>query len=529
VPVEPRRHHRAARGVMPAVGAVGVAGVVEVDLAPITGIVAAGTLAFVVTGRSFFGVTVYTIGEVVVAEVDVFPTIGIVTAAAVLAVVAGRGIFEVAVGTLVDRVAFVVIELGFVPGLGVVAARALVGVVVGGRIGSVAALAVLETGMVEVGVSPTLGGVVAGGAVIAIVVEGLGVAILAVLVTEVEEDVIVPVVDIDMALLAVAEVVSVWELRLVAGEAVVGIGVIESGDGPVVGILVAVGAGLGVKGMDGGSLVDVGGFLLVAGEAFDDVLVVESDGIPTDGIMAVLAGAVEVLGVIEVGVGDVFLREGDGEDGVGSLDDGLEGVAIGAVGGGADILAAGVAGDAVGGSVSALEGIDGVVDLLSEEGDGHGRDDGGRFGDGAHGVRREGVFGFLLEEGVDARVEEIDGLAAGLINGEDDQFSLMEQGIQVSEDEGVLIRGEALAIGQEGGESLVESDGGSLDALGVLSVGQVGEAAFGQGERQASGLFALMREGEAGLLGEVLDGIELIAGVERIGFRQIVEAGEGRD
>ena len=130
-------------------------------------------------------------------------------------------------------------------------------VVVGGRIGSVAVLAVLEAGMVEVGVGPTLGGVVAGGAVIAIVIGGLGMAILAVLVADVEEDVIVPVVDIDMALLAVAEVVTVWGLRLVAGEAVVGAGVIESGDGPVVGVLVAVGAGLGVEGMDGGSLVDV--------------------------------------------------------------------------------------------------------------------------------------------------------------------------------------------------------------------------------------------------------------------------------
>ena len=111
--------------------------------------------------------TVDTIGEIVVAEVDILPTIRIMTAAAVLAVVASRGILEVTTGTLVDRVTRLVIELGFFPGLGVVALGALIFVVVVGCIGSVAVLAILEAGVVEVGVSPTLGGVVAGGAVLA--------------------------------------------------------------------------------------------------------------------------------------------------------------------------------------------------------------------------------------------------------------------------------------------------------------------------------------------------------------------------
>jgi hypothetical protein len=461
-----------------------------------------------------FAVALETIGERGVTDIDLAPVIGVVAAAAVFAVVAGGGVLEMALGALVDGVAFFMVELRLGPGPGIVTAGALARIMVLGGVLGVAVLAVLEALVVEVGVSPALGGVVAGGAVFPVVVGGLVVAILAVLI-------------VDVAFLAIAEVVARRGFGLVTGETIRDAGVVESQDGPIVGVLVAVDAGLGVKGMERGCFVESLGVLEVAGEAFDYVLVIEGDGVPTDGVMAILAGAVEVFGVVEVRVGGVFLGERSREDGVGDLDDGLELMAVGALGRGADILAVGVAGEAVGVGVSAFEGVAVVVDLLAEEGDGHSADDGGGFGDGADGVRGVVVLRVLAEEGIDAGVQDVDGLAAGLIDGEDDEFGLFEQCVEIGEDEVVLVLVEVIGVGQEGGESLVEGDGGSLDGVGVLGVGQVGEAAFGQGEGQASAVFAFVSQGEAALFGDILEGVEAVARMEGIGFRQVVEAGEG--
>ena len=182
----------------------------------------------------------------------------------------------------------------------------------------------------------------------------------------------------------------------------------------------------------------------MAGEALDDADMVERGGDPVIGVVAVLAGALEVMGVVEVGVSLVFLGERDGEDTALDFDDGLEGVAVGALGGRTDILAIGVAGQAVGLLMSAIEGVDAVVDLLAEEGDGHGGDFSGCSSEGLDGIWWVIVGVMALEQGGDPAVEDVDGLAAGLIDGEDDQFSLSEEGVELSQDEFLLVLGEAV-------------------------------------------------------------------------------------
>ncbi|MCJ7558408.1 MAG: hypothetical protein MUP90_16055, partial [Gammaproteobacteria bacterium] len=453
-----------------AVETLGVAGVVEGDLLPAGGVVAVGAEAIVMVGRGLAAVAIQAVtAEAAVVDADLLPVGGVVAAAAVFAIVTGRGILEVAVDTVIDGVALVP-EVDIGPGLGVVAAAALAGVVV--FIGAVTGFAVFETGVVELGERPAAGGEVAGGAGLAIVVGRRGMAFLAVLVANVEEDHILPVVDIDVAVLAFAHVMVIGSFRGVAGDTAIDILMLESDQEPVIGVQVAVEAGGGVEMVRKGSQVGLLGLFLVAGKAFDYSAVVELGGLPVGGIVAVLAETLEVRGVIEVGVGGVFEREIDGEDCVALFDHRLVGMAVFAFGGGAHILTAGMTGQAVGVLVSAIEGIDAVIDILAEEGNGHGIDCGRSGGHGPDGIIRLLLIAVIIEEGGDLALQVADHFAAAFVNRKDHQFGLAEEDIELVEDQDLAGGRKAVGIDQDGGKGAVELDGRSLEAVGVMSLGQ---------------------------------------------------------
>jgi hypothetical protein len=209
-----------------AVSTLGVAGVVEGDLLPVVGIVAVGAQAVVMTGRGIAAVAIQAVAaKAVVVDTDLLPVGGVVAAAAVFAVVTGRGILEVAVDTVIDGIALVP-EVDIGPGLGVVAAAALAGVVA--LLSGVTVLAVAEAFVVELSERPAAGGEVAGGAGLAIVIGRRRMAFLAVLVADVEEDIILPVVDIDVAVLAFAQVVVIGFFWGVAGDTAINILMLES-------------------------------------------------------------------------------------------------------------------------------------------------------------------------------------------------------------------------------------------------------------------------------------------------------------
>ena len=510
-----------------AVETLGVAGVVEIDLLPVAGVVAVGAEAIVMVCGGIAAVAIQAVAaEAVVVDADLLPVGGVVAAAAVFAVVAGRGILEVAVDTVIDGVALVP-EVDIGPGLGVVAAGALAGVVA--FIGAVTVFAVFETVVVELGERPAAGGEVAGVAGLAIVIGRRGMAFLAVLVANVEEDHILPVVDIDVAVLAFAHVMVIGSFRGVAGDTAIDNLMLESDQEPVIGVQVAVEAGGGVEMVREGSQVGLLGLFLVAGKAFDHSAVVELGGLPVGGIVAVLAETLEVIGVIEVGVGGVFEGEIDGEDLAALFDHRLVGMAVFAFGGGAHILTAGMTGQAVGVLVSAIEGIDAVIDILAEEGDGHGIDGGRSGGHSADGIIRLRIIAVIIKEGGDLALQVADHFAAAFVNRKDHQFGLAEEDIELVEDQDLVGGRKAVGIDQDGGKGAVELDGRSLETVGVMSLGQVSQAAFGQVEGQESAFLTLLGEVQTALFGDILKVVERVAGLEGIGFRQIVQAAEGQD
>ena len=60
-------------------------------------------------------------------------------------------------------------------------------------------------------------------------------------------------------------------------------------------------------------------------------------------------------------------------------------------------------------------------------------------------------------------------------------------------------------------------------------MGQVRQAAFSQGKGHVDAFLPLLGEGKAALFSQVLDGVERVAGVEGIGFCQVVQAADGGD